>query len=372
MAGLSATDVGLQAADGTAVLRDVTLALAPDELVGLLGPSGSGKSALLRVLAGLEHHTSGTLLVDGRPPQVQGQRHRDVVLVNAERTLEQVLGAIEEMALPDVLRRIDPPEEDQAPRRWWHRLLGPPAGRGPSRRAGEPRRPTLPRRVMVAAMGRLPAALLLDEPLRRLDPQAQAELQGELRALLAATGIPTMLATNDHGQVVSTASRLVVLREGAVVQDAPTAEVLASPVDTFVATFVGPAPMSLLTGTVRQEGDVGLLDVGERRLRFPGGLPGALRDRVGRTVALGLRPAAVTLADPAHRDDERLPATVRHRERQGHRDLVALATAGGALVAAVEPRRSPAVGERCEVHLALRDASAFDADGRAVWHGGAR
>ena len=310
MAAIGLHGVRRVTSDGSIALDGVDLDIADGELLGVLGPSGSGKSALLRAIAGVDAPTGGVVHIGGNPAAGMGVRDRNVVVADDADTLLGVLSVIEELALPPELRRLSADAHDAAPSpRGTSRTDAAgdrrqPGARRRRGRAGRRRQQVpmvagVPRDILRGALHRLPAALLLDDPLRGLDPSRHAATVGVLQRFHQATGITTILATHRQGTLLAMADRVAVMRAGHVEQVDSPGVVVRRPANAFVAGFIGDPPPRLVTATVAAEGGVGWLELGHgARLRYPGGLPGPLKERIGTRVAVSAGPETVRSAVP--------------------------------------------------------------------------
>lgn len=331
--------------DGTITVAGVSARIHDGSLVGVIGPSGSGKTTLLRTMAGLERAQDGAVVIDGQDVTALDPRARDVVLVTGPQELHTILSVIEEALLPPVLRRLDGP----APRR---------------------RPAAVPRRIVAQAYDHMPAAVLLDDPFARLGPTETAQALAELHSFQKSTGATVVHATNRQRQVLAAADQLLVLRGGELVQQGPPRSVVRQPVTAFVGGFVGDPPMSFVDGRVRDEAGLGWLELGDQRLRIPGGLPGPLRERVGELVRVGARPGPVRVSEAGDPVDLRVTGRVVGIQRTGPVDYVTAEVPGGRWVARSDPGATPRIGDGVEVTVNARSVSVFDHQtGHAIWHG---
>ena len=228
-------------------LSGVHLSVPTGALVAVLGPSGCGKTTLLRCVAGLERLDGGEVrvagaLVAGARVHVPAHRRR-VALVPQEGALFPHLSVADNVAfgLDRAARRSDRVTEvltlvglDAHHRRMPHQLSG-----------GQQQRVALAR-----ALAPRPPLILLDEPFSALDAGLRAELRHDVRTALRTDGATAVLVTHDQGEALSLADHVVVMRDGAVVQQGTPADVYATPTDSWVARFVGDA--MLLPGTVHE------------------------------------------------------------------------------------------------------------------------
>lgn len=368
MAAISLHGVRRVHPDGTAALAGIDLMVQHGQLYGIVGPSGSGKSTLLRVIAGLEPPTDGIVRIGDQDMRGVLARDRNLALVAQQNSLYRFLDVAGQLAFPLEVRKTDPGEVERrvtAERRAFR--LGSIWRRRPKQlSAGDAQRTALAR-----AMVRLPQALLLDEPLQLLDPPTQTRLRNELYRLHRASGLTTVYTTNDHAQILGIADRVGVLRDGRIVQAGTPQVVLDEPVDTWVAGFVGEPAMTFVDAVVIEEGGLGWLAVGDQRLRFPGGLPGPLRQRAGAPVVLGGRPNRIRATRTADPVDQRLCGIVDQNQRLGDHDQVIVAVGTGRWAARFPANSGATPGDRVEVSVDVRRLSVFDAlDGIAIWHGG--
>ena len=225
------------------LLDQLTLEVAPGEILALLGPSGCGKSTTLRLIAGLDQASSGEIELGGAvitqlpPAQRQvamvfqsyalfphlsvernlslGMELRGVAKVDIARELEQVLALLQ----LDGLRLRRPAE-----------LSG-----------GQRQRVALARALL-----RKPDLFLLDEPMSNLDAQLREDLRGELRTLLRSTGVPVVYVTHDQHEAMGLADRIAVLREGRLQQIGTAQELYNRPSNRFVASFLGNPSINLI------------------------------------------------------------------------------------------------------------------------------
>jgi len=227
---------GLTLSLGAFALRDLSLTVPAGGYTAVLGPSGSGKSVLLRLVAGLLAPERGEVRLDGRDATRLPSERRRLGFVFPEAALFPHLGVGRNIAyglgaagLPAASRAARTREIARA--LGVEALLGRPV-QGLS--GGEAQRVALAR-----ALAPAPRVVLLDEPLAHLDPPAREELRAELTRLHRELGFTALHVTHDQAEARALGQRLAVLREGRLVQEGPRDEVLARPADEFVARFLG-------------------------------------------------------------------------------------------------------------------------------------
>lgn len=347
---------------GVPALTGVSLQVADGELAVLVGPSASGKTTLLRLLAGLEEPTAGTIRIGGRVVNAVPPARRGVALVfqrpalyphlTVRQNLEFGLRLAGGWTKAELCRRV----EELAP------ILGlaDVLNRHPRELSGGQQQ-----RVAVGrALVRRPQVILLDEPLASLDGPLRGELRRELHLLQRRFATTMIHVTHDQAEAMTLADRLVVLDKGQVLQVDSPERVYQRPCHQKVAALLGSAPMSFLQGRV-SSGDTGLKFVGPgRHLTFPLGakLPAAAQ---GPSVLLGLRPEDVRVGSAG---SVCVSLTVALVEPLGFATLVTCRRGGWQLAAFAAPRTPPPrAGEEVALSFDLDQAHWFDAhDGRAM------
>ena len=269
MAAIALRELTKVFGDGTVAVDRLTLDVSPGELMVLLGPTGCGKSTVLRLVAGLEEATSGEVLFDGEPVDHLQPRQRNVAMVFQDYALYPHLTVYDNIAFP--LRAAQLDENVIAAR--VGQVVGflgiePLLGRLPTKLSGGQRQ----RVAMARAVVRRPGAFLLDEPLSNLDAHLREDLRAEIVRLTREFGVTTLYVTHDRTEALTMATRVAVLRRGVLQQLGAPDEVYSDPATVFVAAFLGPGQTSLLQSAVYAEpdGDV-VVDLGTQVLRLPAG-----------------------------------------------------------------------------------------------------
>jgi putative spermidine/putrescine transport system ATP-binding protein len=301
----------------TAALDGLDLALRPGELLALLGPSGCGKTTALRLLAGFDEPTSGSILVDGREMSGVPARQRDMGMVFQSYSLFPTMSAEDNVAFGLRLRR-QPAGRRRARARELLELVGlaDHVGKFPHQLSGgQQQRVALARALAIA-----PRVLLLDEPLSALDAKVREQLRDEIRRIQLELGVTTLFVTHDQEEALSMADRVGVMRAGRLEQCAAPAVLYDRPATPFVAEFVG--TMNRLPGVIE---DAALVRLGGQRLPVDGAAP-----KAGTEVVALVRPEAVTVdPDPVGGHEVavatfRGPVTrLRVRDLAGGADLLA-------------------------------------------------
>ena len=298
-----------------AVVKDFNLKVERGELVTFLGPSGCGKTTTLRMIAGFETPTEGSIRIDGRDVTHLSARRRAIGMVfqayalfpnmTVERNIAFGL-KVAGKAAAEIKARVDEMlaliKLSDLAGRFPHQLSG-----------GQQQRVSLAR-----ALAPSPRMLLLDEPLSALDARIRAGLREEIRALQQKLGITTIFVTHDQEEALSISDRIVVMNEGAIEQIGSPGDIYNRPRTRFVASFVG--TLNSLQGVVVDPAE-GAIRVGQTMLRARGVIEGA---KAGEMRSLALRPEALRLGPPADGDNALtgviedatfLGATVRLRVR---------------------------------------------------------
>lgn len=217
-------------------LDGLSLRMEPGELVALLGPSGCGKTTALRILAGLDEATSGTVLVDGRDVSSVPANKRDMGMVFQAYSLFPHLTVLDNVAFG--LKMCGKSKRDRlSTAADMLDLVG--LGAHKNKYANELSGGQQQRVALARALAIAPRVLLLDEPLSALDAKVRAQLRDEIRRVQLEVGTTTLFVTHDQEEALAVADRVGVMSQGKLEQLAAPAELYANPATPFVAEFVG-------------------------------------------------------------------------------------------------------------------------------------
>jgi multiple sugar transport system ATP-binding protein len=299
MASIHFEGVGKVFPEGTVALEELDLDIADGEFMVLVGPSGSGKSTALRILAGLEDATSGTVRIGERVVNDVEPKDRDIAMVFQSYALYPHMTVQDNIGFPLRMRREQKASIRERVRNTAGRLdIGGLLERRPRQLSGGQRQ----RVALGRAIVREPHAYLMDEPLSNLDAKLRVEMRAYVEELHRRLDKTMVYVTHDQIEALTMGDRVAVLREGRLEQvDAPQA-LYDRPASLFVAAFIGSPAMNLLRGRLIAEDARCVLGLGGHRLTLPDELlerrPGLMR-RVGEEVVVGIRPEALAPAGEA-------------------------------------------------------------------------
>jgi putrescine transport system ATP-binding protein len=302
--------------DGHRAVDDVSLDIAKGEVFALLGSSGCGKTTLLRMLAGFETPTSGTITLDGRdladlPPYVRpmNMMFQSYALFPHLTVFDNIAFGLRRERLPatEIEQRVDAMLKLVQ--------LAPYARRKPHQLSGGQQQ----RVALARSLAKKPQLLLLDEPLGALDKKLREETQIELARIIHDVGVTCVMVTHDQEEAMTMASRIAVMSEGRFLQVGAPAEIYETPASRFVADFIG--NVNLMDGTlVVDEADHVVVDCGDVQHRIGHGITGTR----GMPVTVALRPEKIRI----RRDALTSPATPDVGVNRAHGTIKELAYFG--------------------------------------------
>ncbi len=307
--------------DGTKAVSSLDLEIGDGEFVVFVGPSGCGKTTALRMIAGLEDITEGTVRIGDQVVNQLPPKDRDIAMIFQNYALYPHMSAFDNMAFGLKLRKVDKQQRTR-------RVSGAAGTLGlaevlpkkPRTLSGGQRQ----RVAMGRAIVREPQAFLMDEPLSNLDAKLRVEMRAEIARLQRDLGVTTIYVTHDQVEAMTLGDRVVVLRDGFLQQVARPQELYDTPANLFVAEFIGSPAMNLVGADIERENRslVATFVGGKQRLRIGERVLAArpaLRSFEGKRVILGIRPEDIedsSLVDTA-RDGGTLSAVVDIREDMG-------------------------------------------------------
>jgi iron(III) transport system ATP-binding protein len=270
-----------------AAVRDISFTIAASTLVTLLGPSGCGKTTTLRMIAGLELPTAGSILIGGEDVTRVPAAERDVSMVFQSYALFPHMSVIENVGY-GVAVAGRPKDEVRSRAKAALATVGLTGfdARLPSELSGGQQQRVAVARALVLE----PAVLLFDEPLSNLDARLRRQMREEIRDLQQRLSLTVVYVTHDQSEAMAVSDRIIVMNKAAIAQEGAPRELYEQPRDVFVAGFMGDA--NRVRGTLaRLDAALGELSIGPLKLRLPHrGLSGE--------VEVAVRPEAIELAPP--------------------------------------------------------------------------
>ena len=342
-------------------VNELNLEIRDGEFIGLVGPSGCGKTTSLRMLAGLEPVDAGDIFIDERSVVRLPPRERDIAMVFQNYALYPHMDVAENMGFALRIARLGRAEIKARVHEAAKILdLEEYLDRRPGQLSGGQRQ----RVAMGRAIVRQPRVFLMDEPLSNLDAKLRVATRSEIAALQRRLGVTTVYVTHDQVEAMTMGDRVAVMKDGVLQQVDVPSVLYDSPVNAFVAGFIGSPAMNLVEGTVGSEG----VAIGSTVVA----VPRALKDTAGTgKVTVGLRPESLELAG----EGAGIPAVVNLVEELGaeayiyarlahHVDQATFAATPDFIVR-VNPKSAPKSGSAVELHVKPDSMLLFDADSGA-------
>jgi len=342
-------------------VKNISLPIQDGEFMVLVGPSGCGKSTTLRMVAGLEKITSGTISIGGRVVNELEPKDRGIAMVFQNYALYPHMTIFNNMAFGLQLAKKKKDFISDTVGRTSKALgLDHMLERKPHALSGGQRQ----RVALGRAIVRSPKVFLFDEPLSNLDAKMRVQMRSEISKLHAQLGSTMIYVTHDQVEAMTMGDRICVMRDGLIMQVADPLTLYRQPQNLFVAGFIGSPPMNLLKGKIqRREGGLFFVESAEKNgLVFPlkGNLESLASKYIDKDVVFGIRPEH--LSDEI-KDGAAAPitSTVEIAEPMGSESLVYLKAGGGNLIARIHGEHLFHLGEQVTVQLNMDKVNLFDA-----------
>ena len=359
MASLQISNVSKVYEGGVVAVSDVSIDIQDKEFVVLVGPSGCGKSTTLRMVAGLEEITGGTISIDGKIVNEVAPKDRDIAMVFQNYALYPHMTVYENMAFGLKLRKF-PKAEIDARVREAAQILGIEdyLQRKPKALSGGQRQ-----RVAVGrAIVRKPKVFLFDEPLSNLDAKLRVQMRTEISKLHHRLEATMIYVTHDQTEAMTMGDRIVVMKDGIVHQTDTPLNLYNFPENKFVAGFIGSPAMNFMEGIVEQNGGLHFREKNSPlTLAVPKEKEDALKNTIGKDVWMGIRPEHITDAHAAPEQAAKAAVKVEVVEPMGNEIFVYFSTASDTqYVARIHATVAPKTGQAMEFGFDMTKALFFD------------
>ena len=343
---------------GVKAVDNVNIEIEDKEFVVLVGPSGCGKSTTLRMVAGLEDISSGTLTIDGKVMNDVPPKDRDIAMVFQNYALYPHMTVYDNMAFGLKIRKFPKEEIDQRVREA-AKLLDIEAllDRKPKALSGGQRQ-----RVAVGrAIVRNPKVFLFDEPLSNLDAKLRVQMRAEISNLHNRLQATMIYFTHDQVEALTMADKIVVMKLGVIQQIGGPMELYNEPDNKFVAGFIGSPPMNFIVVDVVKDNGKTYLVSPSFRLETTEAQAKFLSPYVGKKVTFGIRPEDVEYSHQSQ-DGKTINGNVSVVEPLGSETQVYVATDNANIVGKIDPSVIPTVGEKVALIVNMDKARFFDVD----------
>lgn len=362
MASVSLEHISKTYPNGFEAVKDFNLEIEDQEFIIFVGPSGCGKSTTLRMIAGLEEITGGTLKIDGKVVNDVEPKDRDIAMVFQNYALYPHMTVYDNMAFGLKLRKAPKAEIDKMVREAARILdLEKLLDRKPKALSGGQRQ----RVAMGRAIVRNPKVFLMDEPLSNLDAKLRVQMRIEISKLHQRLGATIIYVTHDQTEAMTLGTRIVVMKDGVIQQVDSPMNLYNAPANLFVAGFIGSPQMNFMDAKVRISGKKAELLVGESyRIQLPDAKAKKLLEGGydGKTVVMGIRPEDVhdSQAFIEASPNTAAESTVRVYELLGAEVFLYFDVEGFPVTARVDPRTTARTGDKVRFALDAEKIHVFD------------
>lgn len=340
------------------VVHGIDLDIKDQEFVVFVGPSGCAKSTTLRMVAGLEEISEGTISIDGRVVNDVQPKDRNVAMVFQDYALYPHMSVYDNMAFSLKMRK-HPEEEIHRRVMEASEILGLDdlLKRKPAALSGGQRQ----RVAMGRAIVRKAEVFLFDEPLSNLDAKLRTQMRTEIKKLHLKLKTTTIYVTHDQVEAMTLADRIVILKFGRIMQVGSPVDVYERPDNLFVATFIGSPTMNILNAEVIAVGDGIAFKCGDLVIPDSGKWKALVKP--GDTVKVGVRPEDILLNPREGKLPEEwlFDGTTIVSEIMGDTTLLEADVDGKLITAALEGRTAPAADEPIRLGFNLENMHVFDA-----------
>jgi len=352
--------------EAVVAVEDLSLTVGDGEFLVLVGPSGCGKSTTLRMVAGLEEITEGTVSIGDEVVNDQEPKERDVAMVfqnyalYPHKTVRENIGFSLKYTSEFSHSEIEQRAEDVAEMMGIEELL---EDKPSQLSGGQQQRVALGRAIV-----REPEAFLFDEPLSNLDAKLRTRMRTEISQLQRDLDVTSVYVTHDQAEAMTMGDRIAILNEGRLQQVGTPNEVYRHPANRFVAGFIGSPSMNFLEVTLEEfAGSHELVGVTDEDLTYPieESLADSIDARAGDRLTMGVRPEDVRVTEPDG-DNRSIRARVEVVEPMGSDNYLALTVGGEEWTARVSPEYTPEEESAVTLSFDRESLYLFAGDGRAL------
>jgi len=307
-------------------LDNITLEVAEKEFMVVVGPTGCGKTTLLRLIAGLEVPSAGTITIDDIPVNNIAAKNRNIAMVFQNYSLYPHMNVRQNMAFALKMQKLPRGMIKQRIKQMAEMLgIKDLLNRRPRTLSGGQRQ----RAALARAIVRNPRLFLFDEPLSNLDAKERTRTRAELKSLQRRLQTTTIYVTHDQAEAMSLADRICVMFNGIIQQVAEPMQVYDKPVNRFVAGFIGTPAMNFFDGTISVENNCVAFVHGPVRIPLPKTAETAVLGYNNKQMVLGIRPEHFSTLPNAFVSSTHITATAKIIEPLGNRTLVHFESPGG-------------------------------------------
>ena len=337
-------------------VKDADISIKDREFVVLVGPSGCGKTTTLRMIAGLEDISNGSLHIDGRMVNDIPPKDRDIAMVFQNYALYPHMSVYDNMAFGLKIRKFSKDEIEQRVNEAARILdIEELLQRKPKQLSGGQRQ-----RVAVGrAIVRKPKVFLFDEPLSNLDAKLRVQMRAEISALHTRLQATMIYVTHDQVEAMTMGDKIVVMKDGIIQQIGDPLTLYNQPVNRFVAGFIGSPPMNFMQVSIKEEGGKPHADEGNFKLLLKGNAANVAKGYVGKSLIYGIRPEDLQYDEKA-KGGNYVSAKVEVIEPLGAETHLYVNTGSHHLVSRVNPNNPIKVGDDVRLVPAEGKVTLFD------------